>query len=145
MTTEEVIANSVIGLVTGFATSVLTLMGDRWLRKCELRSLHKRMNGRYKLHPEGGLEATDELVNVQYIGDGNVRIESTGPKYSWTSIIHMSDANPLHGEGVFNYDKKHDWGVHSLHYNTADGSIAVLVKQVIHRPEYNTWYVLVKV
>jgi hypothetical protein len=139
----DVLLNVAVGLVTGVLTCIITLAGDRWLQARRLRQLHARLEGVYQLFPQQDGPPTDEVVEVRYAGDGVVNIRATCPRWTWVSVIQMSERNPAYGDGVFRYEGDHGWGEHAIHYNAADRSISVFVRRVTHSADYRpSLYVL---
>jgi hypothetical protein len=124
------IQNVLIGIIA----SALTVLIIEIIRKVREYNLFKHFSGHYKVFLIGGETVEGEIVEFIYCGRRLFKIKSKLNEVPhWESSVVMNTSNPFHGEGVYSYLNKNDFGLHTILISKEQNQISVHFRNLSHR------------
>lgn len=122
----------------GIVAGLLVLFGQYLLRKLKLRRNFAGLAGVYNIQQMPSGVATNTTVTIKYRGQNILETEGrdAAGKVEWRGWIYMHESVPYSGEGVYQYTKPPDCGIHQIQRNASDGSIYAWGKNTSHGREY---------
>jgi hypothetical protein len=123
----ETTYNLLIGIIAGVLASVMTLAGDRKLRKRRLRKMYIRLEGEYEHLDIEGQRQADWITMMKYAGDGVLNTEAWSNQLArkWKGQIFMSEAIPSSGNGVWRHLDACECGLHQIQVDELHDQIFV--------------------
>jgi hypothetical protein len=113
-------------ILSGLVSSVMTFALLWASRAYKMRRRYARLTGQYVAYDNNGQRASDEVFHVRHEGGRLLAVRAEFQnETTWTAQITMSEDNPDHGTGVYQYEKQPHWGIHDIQLNRQDGSIRV--------------------
>ena len=127
MTTSDVLANVVIGIIGGIIASVLTLLGDRRLRRTAVNRRLRRIAGDYRIVTIAPARDTSaERVAIRHVDGRRFSIEAVGgPTGNWTGDFIVREDFFDVAYGIYRYPGSTDWGQHELLFDSSSDAIFV--------------------
>lgn len=116
MTTPDVAANLVIGIIGGVIASILTLWGDRWLHRATLKRRLSQIEGDYSIVTIVPQRNTSrERVTIKHIEGCHFSVTAKdGSTGNWEGhFIVREDFSDI-AQGTYHYPGSSDWGQHEL-------------------------------
>ncbi len=119
-----------IGLITGFLSSTITLAGDRYLRRSRLKAKLRRLVGNYDIYNfKGEPESGDVVVSLKVTDWNTITTEAIGDHH-WKGQITFNESTPEYGLGIYRYlvhpENLRTVGTHRMQYNPLDDTIHVI-------------------
>lgn len=127
MTTPDILANLAIGIIGGIIASVLTLLGDRWLRRSTINRRLRRIAGDYTIVTIAPRRDTSaERVIIRQVDGRRFSITAVGgPTGDWAGDFVVREDFFDVGYGIYRYPGSTDWGQHELLFDGSSDSIFV--------------------
>ena len=117
----DIISNLLIGVVA----SVLTLLGDRFLRKQKLKNRFSPLAGKYAHYDLNDRPIESWETEIKYAGANVLTTHGKSSDEEWEGQITMNENNPDIGAGVYRYIGKSDCGLHEIQIDTKQNIIFV--------------------
>jgi len=121
-------------ILAGVIASWLTVLFLEIIRKYRESRFFRKFIGKYAVSQIDGTIIEGEFVELSYIGPKLIKaVSKINGTLLWESNIAISPSNPFHGEGVYSYLNKHDFGIHSILISPNRQQISVHFRNLSHR------------
>lgn len=127
MTILELVQNFAIGIIGGVIASVLTLLGDRRLRRKAVEKRLSSIAGDYTMTANTPQRDTsEERFSIRLVAGRRFSIAANGgPTGNWVGHFVVSDESFHVAHGIYHYPGSTDWGQHEYLFDEATGAIFV--------------------
>ena len=127
MTTLELFQNLAIGIIGGVIASILTLLGDSWLRRTAIEKRLRSIAGDYTISANTPQRDTSkEKMEVRLVAGRKFSIAATGgPTGDWVGHFVVNDVSFNVAHGIYHYPGSTDWGQHEYLFDESTNSIFV--------------------
>jgi len=121
-------------IIAGVIASFLTVAIIKIINITQEFLFYRKFGGQYSVFLINGERIEGEVVELSYHWGHKINASSKSNNIvNWNSSIVMDPANPLHGEGVYSYQGKNDFGIHSILISPIQSQISVYFRNLSHR------------